>query len=350
MTERENLLKIIRFERPDYIPMSFHVTGACWRHYPQEALIELMAAHPFLFPEFEPPALPVQPQIAPWRRAGAPYVDSWGCTWETVEEGLTGAVIDRPLGTWDNWPGFASPSPETDDGWGPIDWAQKARALEQARAEGKMAGGSLRHGHTFLTLIYLRGYENVVLDMADGEPRLEELIAKIEAFNAGIVQRYLELGVEWMSYPEDLGMQVGPMTSPRYFRTYIQPVYQRLMAPAREAGCIVHMHSDGDIRALVSELLAGGVEVINLQDLVNGIDWIKAHLAGKVCVDLDVDRQQITRFGTPAQIDALIRDEVEQLGCKEGGLMMTFGLVPGAPLENVAALMDAMTRYAGAYG
>ena len=101
MTEREDLLRVVRFERPDYIPMSFHVSAACWRHYPQEALIELMAAHPLLFPGFEPPSLPVQPQVAPWRRAGAPYVDSWGCTWETVEDGLTGAVIDRPLKTWD---------------------------------------------------------------------------------------------------------------------------------------------------------------------------------------------------------------------------------------------------------
>jgi hypothetical protein len=27
------------------------------------------------------------------------------------------------------------------------------------------------------------------------------------------------------------------------------------MAPAREAGCIVHMHSDGDIRTLVDDLM-----------------------------------------------------------------------------------------------
>jgi hypothetical protein len=27
-------------------------------------------------------------------------------------------------------------------------------------------------------------------------------------------------------------------------------------------------------------------------------------LAGKVCIDLDIDRQQVTRFGTPARIDA----------------------------------------------
>ena len=52
------------------------------------------------------------------------------------------------------------------------------------------------------------------------------------------------------------------------------------MAPALEAGCIVHMHSDGDIRSLVDDLILSGVQVINLQDLVNGIDWIRERLKG----------------------------------------------------------------------
>jgi uroporphyrinogen decarboxylase len=212
-----------------------------------------------------------------------------------------------------------------------------------------MTRGALRHGHTFLTLIYLCGYEQVILDMADGEPRLLRLIQMVEGFNRAIVQRYLDLGVEWMAYPEDLGMQQGPMLSPQLFRRYIRPVYERLMAPALDAGCIVHMHSDGDVRALVDDLILSGVQVINVQDLVNGIEWIRERLKGRICVDLDIDRQRVTRFGSPAEIDALIRDEVVKLGDRQGGLLMTYGLFPGVPLENVRALMAAMTRYASYY-
>jgi uroporphyrinogen-III decarboxylase len=118
------------------------------------------------------------------------------------------------------------------------------------------------------------------------------------------------------------------------------------MAPAREAGCAIRMHSDGDIRALADDLVDSGVEILNLQDLVNGIDWIQSRFAGRVCIDLDIDRQNITRFGTPAQIDAHIREAVEKLGSRKGGLMMVYGLYPGIPLENVSALMDAMETYA----
>ena len=96
-------------------------------------------------------------------------------------------------------------------------------------------------------------------------------------------------------------------------------------------------------------LMAVAPDVINLQDLVNGIDWIAEHLKGRICIDLDIDRQNVTRFGSPADIDALIREEVEKLGNRNGGLMMIYGLYPGVPLENVKALMDAMERYSTYY-
>jgi uroporphyrinogen decarboxylase len=144
-------------------------------------------------------------------------------------------------------------------------------------------------------------------------------------------------------------MQLGPMLSPEHFRRYIKPSYQRLFGRAREAGCIVHVHADGDLRTLVEDLLECGLDVLNLQDLVNGVDWIGENLKGRVCVELDIDRQKITFGGTPAEIDELIRGEVEALGSREGGLMMIYGLYPGVPLANAGAVMDAMERYCGYY-
>jgi uroporphyrinogen decarboxylase len=326
--------------------MTFHLNPACWHAYPQSALQELMIDHPFLFPDFEPSPGPVIPEYGPNQRAGEPYTDDWGCVWQTTEDGITGKVTGHPLADWADLEDYVPPDPDRASGLGPVDWDQVGENLQKAKAERRLAAGGLVHGHTFMRLQDLRGYENLVYDMADDEPRLSELIDMVEAFNVATVHRYIELGAECLSYPEDLGMQWGPMLSPSHFCKYIKPSYERLMAPARQAGCIVHMHSDGDIRTLVDDLIEGGVQVINLQDLVNGIDWIAGRLAGRTCIDLDIDRQAITRFGSPAQIDALIRGEVQKLGSRQGGLMMVYGLYPGVPLENVRALMDAMTAYA----
>jgi len=348
LDEYENLLRAVRFDKPDYIPMDFHINSACWRHYPTEALCELMAEHTMLFPRFNgPPEQATEP--APWEKAGTPYTDAWGCLWETTEDGIVGTVTGHPLESWERFEQYTPPDPARDLRFGPADWDRIADQSRRPRATGRLDNDSLQHGHTFQTLADIRGYENLLYDMADAEPRLYKLIEMVEQFNLAIVNRYLGLGAQWLAYPEDLGMQVGPMLSPQQFRKYIKPVYHRLMQPAKAAGCIVYLHCDGDVRALAEDLLDCGPDVLNIQDLVNGIDWIRRTLKGRVCIDLDIDRQSITRFGGAAEIDELVRHEVEQLGSAAGGLMMIYGLYPGVPMENVEAVMDAMERYATYY-
>lgn len=254
------------------------------------------------------------------------------------------------LADWACFDAYRFPDPACQMGIGPVDWEQEKARIARQRAAGELADGSLRHGHTFLQLCDLRGYSNLMFDMADEEPLLPELIARLEDFNMGLVRRYLEIGVDVLSLPEDLGMQLGPMLSPSDFRKYIQPSYRRMMQAAKARGVSVHMHSDGDIRLLIDDILDSGVTCMNLQDLVNGIDWIKNRLKGRVCIDLDIDRQKVTRFGTPEDIDQLIREEVAALGSPQGGLMMVYGLYPGIPMENVTALMDAMEKYAFYFG
>ena len=345
--DRDNYLRAVRFERPDRIPMHYHINGSCWNHYGHDDLYDLMESHPLLFPNFDrssakPPSFP------PHMRADKPWTDPWGSVWEQPEDGMVGAVRRHALETWDGFDQYTPPDPDKTTHTSPIDWAHLSSVANDVTFVKSLRCGQVGHGHTFLKLIDIRGYENVLLDMVDEDPRFLRLLDMIETFNLGLVRNFLEhFKAEWMGYAEDLGMQNGPMLSPAHFRKYIKPSYQRIIAPAREAGCVIHMHSDGDIRLLADDLLDCGVEIVNLQDLVNGIDWIAGKLKGKVCVDLDIDRQRITHGGTPEAIDALIRQEVETLGSPEGGLMMTYGLYPGTPIENARAVADAMTRYAG---
>ena len=262
----------------------------------------------------------------------------------------SGAVVDHALDSWDKFDSFKAPDPEQTTHWGPVDWDKEASGTSPIGFFSCLRSGEIGHGHTFLKLIDLRGYSNLLLDMVDEEPRLFRLIDMIEEYNLGLARNFLHRAkVEWLGFAEDLGMQQGPMISPDLFRTFIKPSYKKLMKLTKEAGAVVHMHSDGDIKVLFDDILDCGVEVLNIQDVVNGLDWLEREVKGKVCLDLDVDRQGLTYSGSPAQIDDLIRQEVSRLGDKTGGLMLVYGLYPGVPLENARALMDAMERYSGYY-
>lgn len=345
MTERENYLKALHFDHPDRIPVCFVFNTACWFTYDQNFLFEAMERHPLLFPGFTRPAMPYTPELSGINRKGAHYYDGFGCRWESPMDGLLGTVVEHPLADLTRLSDYRFPDPKKHNGLHPIDWDAEARSLQLARQAGKLADAGLRHGHTFLQMTDIRGYQNFLFDMMDGADYLPDFLTRLTDFNLALIDRYLEIGVDIFRIPEDLGMQQGPMLSPDNFQQYIVPCYRRMTKRVRQAGVPVHMHSDGDIRTLTEDLLSTGIDALNLQDLVNGLDWIRDHLKGRVCIDLDIDRQKITRFGTPSEVKELIRREIDLLNDPAGGLMFTFGLYPGTPEENVIALMDALEEY-----
>jgi len=346
MNTRENFLRTVRFEHPDYIPITVAINPACWETYEHEQIFSMMESHPLVFPGYKRPNV-FKPEYHPVARKNEPFLDDFGCLWKTSMNGITGTVVQHPLADWENFSAWKAniPNPEICTGIGPMDWNKKKKEIDGIRKQDSLVSAGLRHGHTFLQLSDIRGYENLLFDFADEESRLWELMEIIENFNTGTVMRYLEIGVDTFGFPDDLGMQKGPMLSPADFRKYIKPSYERLMKPVRERGIPVHMHSDGDIRDLIDDLIDGGVDIINLQDLVNGVDYISRRLAGKTCVEIDIDRQNITVFGTPDDIDKHIRYVVESIGRREGGLMMIYGWYPGTPIKNAAAVIDAMEKY-----
>jgi uroporphyrinogen decarboxylase len=346
MTRRENTIRAYRFQRPSWIPVSSGFPAPCWEFYGPEALEDLHAAHPVLFPNYVRGSIwPDHLPISVYTIAGKPYTDPWGCLWETLVTGMVGSVRTHPLASWDALPGFHAPDPETSDGLLPLDWMKLAEWATGARAGGHLVTFWLAHGHTFLRLQDLRGFENLLYDMADDEPRLPALIRMVEDFNAALVERYLGFEPDMVGIPEDLGSQTGPLVSPAYFRKFIKPSYLRLTRPLKERGVIVHEHSDGRILELVDDLVECGGDVLNLQDLVNGIDDIRRTVKGRMAIDLDLDRQEITVKGSPRDVENHVRECVEKLGSPEGGLSLCYQPWPPTPLENVRAVFDAMERH-----
>ncbi len=343
LSHRDNYLRAATFQRPQWIPCSVLISPASWIEL-REAAEEVALRHPRLFPGFRKGSVDFDNlPIPPYERVGVRHRDAWGCIWQTHIEGLTGEVINSPLADWDDLAAFPQPDPLTsNDQNNPPDWNTLAHRMQEARQKGQVASGGLPHGWFLMRLWYLRGFENLMHDIALGEPRLDELIDRLYRYASARVDRWLEAGPDVMYFPEDLGSQTSSLISPRHFRRYVLPTYQELMQRCHDRGVLVHMHSDGNLIRIADELLEAGVDIINPQDLCNGIGELKRVFKGRVAMELDIDRQSVIPFGTRRQVRELIEEEVRELGSPEGGLMMVAGIYPSTPPEQIDALCEAM--------
>ena len=350
MNYRENALRSFRFEKPAWIPIGSGYPSMMWSYYDPLELQELMQSHPILFPGYHPGDLREnRVETRPDLIAGQPYIDAWGCIWKTAHTGMVGQVNYHPLADWKWLDGFHSPDPEMTDGLLPLDWHKLAEAAENCKKENWLFGLELPHGHTFLRLLDLRGYENAMVDMAEDDPRLRQLIKILEDFNLELIRRYIRLEPDLFGIPEDLGMQDRLMISPTYFRKFIKPSYIKMTSPIKQHGILVYEHTDGYIMDIVDDLVEVGVDVLNLQDLVNGINNIAESVKGRLAIDLDIDRQSVTVSGSPKEIDHHIHECVARLGSPQGGLSLSYSPWPPTPTENIRAVYDAMEKYCTFY-
>ena len=58
-----------------------------------------------------------------------------------------------------------------------------------------------------MKLFYLRGFENLMIDLAVEAPRLLKLIQMVEYYNTVVIRKYLAMGAEMMCFGDDLGLQ-----------------------------------------------------------------------------------------------------------------------------------------------
>lgn len=70
----------------------------------------------------------------------------------------------------------------------------------------------------------------------------------------------------------DIAYKNGPFMSPRHYREFVYPYHKRLFDAFHERGMAVIYHSDGDIRPILDDLIAAGVDCINPLESRAGMD------------------------------------------------------------------------------
>ncbi|HEX9029509.1 MAG TPA: uroporphyrinogen decarboxylase family protein, partial [Anaerolineales bacterium] len=159
------------------------------------------------------------------------------------------------------------------------------------------------------------------------------------------IDKWVKLEYEGLHFADDWGGQRRLMIKAATWQRIFKPRYAQMFKKVHDAGMHVWYHSDGQIRDIFDDLIEIGVDVINCQASVVGLDWLAENVRGKIAVRTDIDRQQVLPFGTPAQVKESVYQVFEACGTPQGGLIACGEIGPDVPLENIRAMYATFREY-----
>lgn len=263
------------------------------------------------------------------------YIDAWGCVFENKQRGVIGEVKQPIVEDWSDTSRVHFPL-----GWLSID-VEKISAWCRETDRFTMAGCCPR---PFEQLQFMRGTENLLVDLALGDEGLMAFVARLHAFYCEEFELWAQSEVDAMMFMDDWGSQQTLLASPALWRAVFKPLYRDYVRIAHEHGKRAFMHSDGHILAVIPDLIEIGLDAVNSQIFCMGLDQLSKY-AGQITFWGEIDRQHLLPEASTAEIDQAVRD-VHAALWRDGGCIAQCEFGAGARPENVRqvfASWDAVT-------
>jgi uroporphyrinogen decarboxylase len=277
---------------------------------------------------------------------GDAYTDEWGV-------GFRNAPYQTPFG-----PGFYTEMvghPLADrralDAWQPPDpyrpelYGEAERLLSAHKAEYWIVGVTVTT--IFETAWALRGYQQLLMDFSE-DPVLADTILDFPfRYHLAAAERLVRMGVDMIWIGDDVGTQRGMLISPRTWRRFFKSRMAEFIATLKGINPQVKIayHSDGNIIAIIPELIEIGLDVLNpVQPACMDPTLLKRQFGERLCFWGTIDEQHTLPFGTPEEVRRQVLDRIQNVGY-DGGLILgpTHHVQLDTPLDNFWAMIHAVT-------
>jgi len=265
------------------------------------------------------------------------YADSFGVIWEDSFPGEIGMVRD-PILKAPTLEGYTFPEAPIP---GLFDDVPQQLSEQPDRLSMWGIGFSL-----FERAWTLRGLDTFLMDMVENPSFAHELLDRICEFNLALVEQACAYPIDCIRFGDDWGAQRGLIMGPHRWREFIKPRFARMVGAASRHGKATFLHSDGDIREVIPDLVEIGLTILNpVQPDVMDIYEVKREFGRDLAFQGGVSVQQLLPHSTPDQVRAEVRRLLSEVGAG-GGLIIgpTHSLGRDIPLENLVVLVEEFTN------
>ena len=242
------------------------------------------------------------------------------------------------------WTAIASPP-------GPIKGEKLSEGAKRLRAGTDRAIIGLFGGNLFEVGMFLYRNDQFMMLLASEPQHAHRFLDKLVEIHQANLERFLAAvgeHIDIILFGDDLGMQTGPMMSPKMYCEFFKPRHKLLWNRAKELADVkVMLHCCGGVRELLPHLIEAGLDAINpVQISCSGMD--AGQLKAEFGSDLTFwgggcDTRDDLPNGTPQQVAEHVKQQVRTL--RPGGgfvFQQVHNILANVPPENIVAMFDAV--------
>jgi uroporphyrinogen decarboxylase len=197
-------------------------------------------------------------------------------TWRNLNPGIFGHVVEHPLADLERLEGYEPP-----DLTQLVDFGEVERSIRLNDHDHYLLGDS---ENFFERLHFLHGFEDTLIDLVRGKKELLRLIDLLFDIKMRFIERWLELDIDGVYFLDDWGTMQGLMINPVLWRRVFKPLYKEMFDKVHRSGRHVFLHSDGYILDIIPDLIEIGVDALNVQVKLMGIELLGERFGGKLCI------------------------------------------------------------------
>jgi uroporphyrinogen decarboxylase len=354
MNSRDRTFLTLKHQPVDRIPIDFWATPAVARNLEAargQTYTQFLDAYDVDLRYIEGPSY-IGPPLAPG-------TDIWGVGRSAVAAGKSGQaesyseVVKAPLSdaeTPDDIEAYGQwPDPDLFD-YAVIE--QQCEAILHQNRVVVFMGDRLNRVAQLKPAMYLRGAEEIFIDLAARPEMAAALFRKIREFYLGYLERILQAAagkIDIVLTGDDFGAQNGLLMSAAMWRTFLKPGFADYVDLIKRHHVLAMHHTCGSVVDIVEDLIQCRLDILqSIQPEAHGMALadLKARFGKRLCFHGGVSIQKTMPYGSPEAI----RREVQtlaDLARKDGGYIFctSHNIQADTPVENILALLEAYHRH-----
>lgn len=331
LTSRETVIKCLNFLSTDRIPRDLW-TQPYITLFQEEEYKNLLKEYPM-----DIDATGINPYVdnvgQEARKKGGKYMDEWGSIWYVGEPGVLGEVKKPVL---DNWSKLKKIKPPYH-----IIKNRNISHINRICEKSKKFVISDVAARPFERLQFLRGTENLFIDIAYGVSELQKLIEILHEFNIKDIESWCKTEVDGILFMDDWGSNNSLLINPKIWKEIFKPLYKEYCEIIHGNGKYAFFHCDGFIEPIFADLVELSIDAINSQLFTMNIEKLGEKFKGKITIWGEIDRQYLLPFGSKEEIYKAVIRVKEAFYTGNSGIIAQCEWGKNNPIENIKAVYDA---------